>query len=156
MVHGMSGVSCPMHRYKTVLNEIICARKLIFSRDEFFTLQLDRIIVEDALRELKFNYITGESELSISTNAIWFGNDVPIEDVKLVAYTLIRAGVEIKAIAFLKLVRYSREQGAGGSREQGAGRGSRHIIAPVSVSKLFHRLKAAHRMTGLTIVPLKC
>lgn len=65
---------------------------------QYFPKNVDRQIVEGALRELNFNYITGESALSIPTNAIWFGNDVPIEDVKLVAYTLIRAGVEIRAI----------------------------------------------------------
>ncbi|MGB7947259.1 MAG: hypothetical protein WCH75_06225, partial [Candidatus Binatia bacterium] len=34
----------------------------------------------------------------IPTNAIWFGSPVDIEDVKLVALTLIRAGVQIRAI----------------------------------------------------------
>ncbi|MBC6481788.1 MAG: hypothetical protein GDA56_32530 [Hormoscilla sp. GM7CHS1pb] len=92
---------------KESLKADIVRDKLIKSTDnssrenitvQYFPKNVDRRIVEDALRELNFNYITGESELSISTNAIWFGNDVPIEDVKLVAYTLIRAGVEIKAI----------------------------------------------------------
>jgi len=32
------------------------------------------------------------------TNAIWFGEDIDIDSVKLVAYTLIRAGIEIKVI----------------------------------------------------------
>lgn len=32
------------------------------------------------------------------TNAIWFGSDVPLEDVKVVALALMRAGIQIKAI----------------------------------------------------------
>lgn len=32
------------------------------------------------------------------TNAIWFGSDVPLNDVKVVALALMRAGIQIKAI----------------------------------------------------------
>jgi hypothetical protein len=32
------------------------------------------------------------------TNSIWFGSDVPIKDVKVVALALIRAGIQIRAI----------------------------------------------------------
>jgi hypothetical protein len=39
----------------------------------------------------------------IPTNAIWFGDEVPIKDVKIVAYTLIRAGVEVKVIRPFRL-----------------------------------------------------
>jgi cell division protein FtsB len=34
----------------------------------------------------------------LPTNSVWFGTNVKIEDVKLVAYTLISAGVQIKNI----------------------------------------------------------
>lgn len=65
----------------------------------YFPKDVDRRIVEAALRELGFNLTRGQANLpDLPTNAIWFGDDVSIEDVKLVAYTLIRAGVEIKAI----------------------------------------------------------
>ena len=42
----------------------------------------------------------GEAKNSLSTNAIWFGSNVNVEDVKLVAYTLIRAGIKIKTIKY--------------------------------------------------------
>lgn len=32
------------------------------------------------------------------TNAIWFGANVPIEDIKIVALSLLRAGIPIKGI----------------------------------------------------------
>ena len=32
------------------------------------------------------------------TNALWFGSDVPLEDVKVVALALMRAGIQLKAI----------------------------------------------------------
>lgn len=65
---------------------------------QYFPKDVDRQIVEKSLRELGFNLISGRPNLKIPTNAIWFGSEVPIEDVKLVAFTLIRAGVEIKVI----------------------------------------------------------
>lgn len=40
----------------------------------------------------------GVAQQKGATNAIWFGNDVPISDVKLVALTLVRAGVDLKTI----------------------------------------------------------
>jgi hypothetical protein len=40
----------------------------------------------------------GRKNPDLSTNAIWVGQDVPIEQAKIVAYTLMRAGVEIRAI----------------------------------------------------------
>jgi hypothetical protein len=40
----------------------------------------------------------GRKDPDLSTNAIWVGKDVPIEQAKIVAYTLMRAGVEIRAI----------------------------------------------------------
>jgi hypothetical protein len=40
----------------------------------------------------------GERNPGLATNAVWAGNDVKVETAKFVALTLIRAGVEIKAI----------------------------------------------------------
>jgi hypothetical protein len=42
------------------------------------------------------------------TNSIWFGQGVPLKDVKLVAFTLIRAGVEISAIRPLRPPLYAQ------------------------------------------------
>lgn len=55
--------------------------------------------VKSALLGLDFKFTEGEPGIpDVGTNAIFFGDKVPIEDVKLVALTLIRAGVEIKYI----------------------------------------------------------
>jgi hypothetical protein len=47
---------------------------------------------------------------NIPTNSIWVGSKVDIKDVKLLAYTLIRAGVEIKGIRKFKEVTDSSER----------------------------------------------
>lgn len=66
---------------------------------QYFPKDVDRQIVERSLRELGFELTSGQPNLkNVPTNAIWFGSEVPIDDVKLVAYTLIRAGVDIKII----------------------------------------------------------
>ncbi len=66
---------------------------------DYYPKNVDRRIVNDALKELGFEIREGKPTLpNVPTNAIWLGEDVPIEAVKLVAYTLIRAGIEIKII----------------------------------------------------------
>lgn len=68
----------------------------VFSRD------VDRDIVANSLRELGFRVDIGSPNPAIrpatETNAIWFGPEVGIDQVKLVAYTLIMAGVELRVI----------------------------------------------------------
>jgi DNA polymerase III delta prime subunit len=54
--------------------------------------------VEAALREFGFDVHGIEPLNEQRTNAIFFGSRVNKEDVKLVAYVLIRAGVEIQGI----------------------------------------------------------
>jgi hypothetical protein len=59
----------------------------------------DPIIVSSRLRGLGFVVVEKPAKVQeVPTNAIWFGIEVPIEDVKLVALTLIRAGVALKTI----------------------------------------------------------
>lgn len=66
---------------------------------QYFPKNVDRQIVEKSLYELGFKLTSGRTNLQdIPTNAIWFGSEISIDDVKLVAYTLIRAGVDIKVI----------------------------------------------------------
>ena len=66
---------------------------------QYFPKDLDRGIVEAALRGLGVNLVIGTTQVSESgTNAIWFGQDVSVDDVKLIAMSLIRSGVGIKAI----------------------------------------------------------
>ncbi len=68
----------------------------VFSRD------LDRDVVAESLRELGFAVDLKPPNPRIpegvATDAIWLGEDISTSDVKLVAYTLIRAGVTIKTI----------------------------------------------------------
>jgi hypothetical protein len=66
---------------------------------EYFPKNVDENRVESALTELGFTLRKPAAIVQqIPTNAIWFGSPVDIEDVKLVALTLIRAGVQIRSI----------------------------------------------------------
>jgi hypothetical protein len=66
---------------------------------EYFPKNVDENKVEAALAELGFSVRKPPAVVqAIPTNSIWFGSPVDIEDVKLVALTLIRAGVQIRAI----------------------------------------------------------
>lgn len=59
----------------------------------------DKIIV--ALKEQGFNPIiipARETMKTVPTNAIWYGNQANLDDVKLVAMYLIRAGIALKSI----------------------------------------------------------
>ena len=67
---------------------------------QYFPKNVDKEIVKSALRELGFRLVIGKPNLPhVPTNAIWYGKDVMLKDIKLVAYTLIRAGIEIKVIS---------------------------------------------------------
>ncbi len=67
---------------------------------QYFPKNVDGETVENALRELGFLDVKkGKPGIpSVSTNAIFYGHKVPLSSVKLVATTLIRAGVAIKHI----------------------------------------------------------
>lgn len=66
---------------------------------EYFPKNVDPNVVISALEQLGFKFKAGTANVkNIPTNAIWFGSNVSLEDVKLVAYTLIRAGVKIRTI----------------------------------------------------------
>lgn len=61
--------------------------------------EVNTSVVIPSLQELGFRIDTRTSGLQrVESNAIWFGSDVHIDDVKLVAYQLIGAGLPIKAI----------------------------------------------------------
>jgi hypothetical protein len=66
---------------------------------QYFPKNVDGNRVDAALTELGFR-LERRSALvpGMSTNSIWYGTPVALEDVKLVALTLIRAGVQIRAI----------------------------------------------------------
>ena len=68
---------------------------------QYYPKSKDKYKVVPALEEFGFDVNTRSSNPLLTdqeTNAVWFGKSVPIEDVKLVTFTLIRAGVEIKFV----------------------------------------------------------
>jgi hypothetical protein len=92
-----SALAAESERERLALQREPEARRSITVR--YYPKDVDRDKVEGALRALGFTLQEGRPTLEdIRTNAIWFGESVPIEDVKLVAFTLIRAGVEIVTI----------------------------------------------------------
>jgi len=48
--------------------------------------------------ELGFRVVVKDPINPRSTNSVWYGEEVPREAVKLIAYTLIRAGVKLRAV----------------------------------------------------------
>jgi cell division protein FtsL len=66
---------------------------------QYFPKDVDPAVVLTTLKKLGFKFkISQPNVLDIRTNAIWFGSKVNMGDVKLVAYTLIRAGVKVQTI----------------------------------------------------------
>jgi hypothetical protein len=66
---------------------------------EYFLKNVDKDKVLAALGGLGFTALRQSPALGTTpTNAVWFGRSVQIDDAKLVAYTLIRAGIQIKDI----------------------------------------------------------
>ena len=65
---------------------------------EYFLKNVDKEKVLAALAGLGFTLRQSPPVVGTPTNAIWFGPSVQIDDVKLVAYTLIRAGIQIRDI----------------------------------------------------------
>ena len=65
----------------------------VFSRD------VDRSVVDASMRELGYRITeqgpTAAVPSATATNALWYGSAVPLQDVKLVAYTLLRAGIDL-------------------------------------------------------------
>ena len=66
---------------------------------QYFPKDVDGSIVRSALEELGFKVSTGVPGIpNVPTNAIFYGDGVPLNSVKLVSTTLLRAGVKIKFI----------------------------------------------------------
>jgi hypothetical protein len=89
----------------------------------YFPRNVNREKVEAAIRELGFNLIINPSR-DFETNAIWYGSEVckHIEDVQLVAYTLMRAGVQLKVIETLERKGKENEIQVGGKKEANSSR----------------------------------
>jgi len=70
---------------------------------EYFLKDVDQKKVLSAIQDLGFKVKSIPPFGTTPTNAIWFGSHVDVEEVKLVAYALIHAGVNIREIKpFLK------------------------------------------------------
>jgi hypothetical protein len=67
---------------------------------QYFLRDVDASIVKEKLKDMGFKSEERDSDLGKDsrTNAIWFGSKVEQDDLKLVAYTLIRSGLRIQAI----------------------------------------------------------
>ena len=67
---------------------------------QYFPKNVDGTKIISALKEQGFTLKIGNSQVTeIPTNSIWYGSNVKIEDAKLVALTLIRAGIKIRLIS---------------------------------------------------------
>ena len=66
---------------------------------EYFTRDLDKAVVTKALQESGLEFRKTPARITDDpTNSIWVGNAVPLSDVKFVALTLLRAGVQLRAV----------------------------------------------------------
>jgi hypothetical protein len=71
---------------------------------EYFTKDVDREVVTNALQEAGFRFAKKVPVLKDQpTSSIWVGDPVAISDLKLVALTLVRAGVQIHSIQRFRL-----------------------------------------------------
>jgi hypothetical protein len=66
---------------------------------QYFYKDKDPEIVKASLQELGYNVQMGSSDLDeVPTNCIWFSQGINKEEIRLVALTLVRAGIQIKEI----------------------------------------------------------
>ena len=66
---------------------------------EYFTRELDKDVVERALQEGGLQFKEAQAKISDDpTNSVWVGDSVPLSDVKFVALTLLRAGVQLRGV----------------------------------------------------------
>jgi hypothetical protein len=72
---------------------------------KYFFKRSDPQRVEFALRELGYNVSTAPARVEeIATNAISYGPDVPLADVRVIAFALARTGAQLKRICPLRTV----------------------------------------------------
>lgn len=66
---------------------------------QYFSKDIDKNVVTQALQEAGFRFAEKPAKLADQpTNAIWVGDPVSISDLKVLALTLVRAGIQIRAI----------------------------------------------------------
>ena len=90
--------SMKANEYRSILLDLDSS-KLKNITVQYFPKNVDGDKVTKAFEELGYKVEIGNTQVNnVESNSIWFGSNVKIEDVKLVALTLIRAGVKIKVI----------------------------------------------------------
>ena len=90
---------------------------------EIWTKDVDQQRVRAALERLGFTLRVRAALLPDSTNAVWFGTPVVLDDVKLVALALMRAGIQVRSILPLQTYLPSHTMAlvqAGANREASA------------------------------------
>lgn len=65
---------------------------------EYFPKDVDGDRVIAAIQEARLDVLQKRPVRQEATNAIWVGDDVPIDDAKLVSLALLRAGVDVVAV----------------------------------------------------------
>jgi hypothetical protein len=65
---------------------------------EYFPKDVDGEKVIAAMKEAGLNVVEKRPVREEATNAVWVGDDVPVDDAKLVGLALLRAGVDVVAI----------------------------------------------------------
>jgi len=65
---------------------------------QYFPKDFDGDVVQQALKAGGFEFIPGNSKNKLATNAIWVGDSVTLDNIKFVALTLVRAGVQLRSI----------------------------------------------------------
>src|SRR5262249_29047478 len=65
---------------------------------EYFPKDVDGDVLRQALSEGGFNFKAGVAKNNLSTNSMWVGDSVTVDNIKFVALTLVRAGVQLRSI----------------------------------------------------------
>lgn len=89
--------SRPVFEQNVTLNRADTSKVLV----QYYPKSFDRERIEAAMNEVsgRFNVRRGRTEVGDTpTNAIWFGENVSLDDIKAVALALAGKGVEIKSI----------------------------------------------------------
>lgn len=90
--------SIKANEYRNILSELDSVKQKDITV-QYFPKNVDGDKVIKAIEELGYKVEIGNTQIrDVETNAIWFGSNVKTDDVKLVALTLVRAGVKIKVI----------------------------------------------------------
>jgi hypothetical protein len=65
---------------------------------EYFPKDFDGTAVKQALQEGGFEFKPGKPKNNLPTNSMWVGDSVSVDNIKFVALTLVRAGVQLRSI----------------------------------------------------------